>query len=100
MEERKWKLSLASVRVPTYIGVDPGVARSKGTVFVQQDAAVSRALILLLLFFITFRDGGVRLLITPVNTNSHLKKLRVLVSFCHWIACQPQGYIEVFLELQ
>ena len=99
MEERKWKLSLALVRVPTYIGVDPGVARSKGTVFVQQDAAVSRALILLLLSFITIRNSGVGLLITPVNTDSHLKMLHVLVSFCHWMACLPQGYIEVFLEL-
>ena len=80
--DRKWELSLALVRLPTYIGVDPGVARSKGTVFVQQDAAVSRALILLLLLFFTPRDGGVGLLITPVrHTDSHLKKLCVLVSF-------------------
>ena len=71
MLDRKWKLSLALVRVPTYIGVDPGVARSKGTVLVQQDAAVSRALILLLLLFITPRDGGVGLLITPVR---HIKQ--------------------------
>lgn len=70
-----------NVCVLTYIGVDFWVADSEGTLFVQQDAAVSRALIQFLLFFITLRDGGVGFLITPVNADSQLEKLCVLVCF-------------------
>lgn len=50
----------------SYIGVDFTVTHSKGTVFVQEHAAVSRALIKILLIFLTSRDGGVGFLITPV----------------------------------
>lgn len=53
--------------VYTYIWVDLGVAHSKGTLFVQQHATVSRALIQFLLFFITLRNGAVWFL-TSVNT--------------------------------
>lgn len=55
--------------VMTYIGVDPWVAHGKGTVFIQNDATVSRALVLFLLIFITLGVGGVWFLITPVNTD-------------------------------
>lgn len=69
--------------VLTYIGVDPWVAHSKGTVFVQNDATVSRALVLFLLIFITLRVGGVWFLITPVNTDRSSEKLGVCAI---WIA--------------
>lgn len=60
------------------------MAHSEGTLFVQQDATVSRALIQFLLSFLTLGDGGVGLLVTPVNTYSQFEKLcvLVLVSFC------------------
>lgn len=62
----------------TYIGVDSGVAHSEGTLFVQQDATVSRTLIQFLLIFITPRDSGVRFLITPVDMESVTKALHAL----------------------
>lgn len=65
------------VSVCSYIRVDFGVAHSKRTLFVQQDSTVSRALIHFLLFFITARDGGIRFLITPVDTDAQLEKLCV-----------------------
>lgn len=65
--------------VLTYIGVDFGVAHSKGTLFVQQDAAVSRALIQFLLLFITLRDGGVGFLITPISQTVSYRRVRVLL---------------------
>lgn len=72
-----------SVSAATYIGVDFGVTHSKGTFFVQQDAAVSRALIHFLLLFITPRNGGVGFLITPVNTNISVS---CRCSLC-WLVC-------------
>lgn len=61
----------------TYIGVDPWVAHSKGTLFIQNDATVSRALVLFLFIFITLRVGAVWFLITPVNTDRSSERLGV-----------------------
>lgn len=63
----------------TYIGVDFGMAHSEGAVFVQQDTTISRALVKVLFFFITFRDGGVGFLVTPANTDCQLENLSFLV---------------------
>lgn len=60
----------AHVCVCPYIGVDFRVAHSKGTILVQQDAAVARALIQFLLSYFTPRDGGVGFFIAPVQTVS------------------------------
>lgn len=68
------------VSAATYIGVDFGVTHSKGTFVVQQDAAVSRALIHFLLFFVTPRNGGVGFLITPVTTQSVIEAFCMLVN--------------------
>lgn len=65
----------------TYIGVDPWVARSKRTVFIQNDATVSRALVLFLLIFITLRVGGVWFLITPVDTDRSSERLGVCAKY-------------------
>lgn len=71
------------MRVETYIGVDPRVAHGKGTLFIQNDATVSRTLVLFLLIFITLGVGAVWFLITPVNTDRSSERLAVCAI---WIA--------------
>lgn len=55
------------------------MAHGEGTLFVQQDAAVSRALVQFLLRLVTLRDGAVGFLVAPVNTDGRLENLFVLL---------------------
>lgn len=69
--------------VETYIWVDLGVACSEGTLFVQQHATVSGALIQFLLFFITLRSGGVWFL---ASVNTAISSTTFKLCMC-WFIC-------------